>query len=102
MRLRSSQFVFFLLIACSVQIREEHALRWVEQAISGDFSRAFTLSETSAPAGPPSSLAGHPARRLATLGLLPAALAARRAPWAMRRPASDFTSVALHTGLLRA
>ncbi len=102
MRLRSSQFVFLLLIACSVQIREEQASRWVEQAISGDSGRAFTLHEASSQAGRSRASAGDPARPPSLLGLLPAALAAQRAPWTMRRPASDSTSVAVHTGLLRA
>lgn len=101
MRLRSSQFVFLLLIACSVQIREEHALRWMQQAISGDSGRSFTLREASQTCQP-RSFASDQAWPPSLLGLLPAALAARQAPWAMRQPASDFTSVAVHTGLLRA
>ena len=103
MRLRSSQFVFLLLIACSVHIRDEHAQRWVEQAISGDSTRTFAQREAAANAVWPNSPAGLPNDRLiAPLGLLPATLAARREPWAMRRPAADSTAIALYTGLLRA
>lgn len=103
MRLRSSQFVLFLLIACSVQIREEHALRWVEQqAVVGGTVRAFRPREASVQAGQPRSSADRPTLRHAPLDLLPAALAARRVPSAMRGPAAEYTTVAVHTGLLRA
>ncbi len=102
MRLRSSQFVFLLLIACSVQIREEHALRWAEQAISGASVRALTVYEVFNQAGVSRRSAGQPAVPVASLGLPPAALAAKREPWTMRRPASDSASIAAHTGLLRA
>ena len=102
MRLRSSQFVFLLLIACSVQIRQEHALRWVEQAISGGSTRTFVPRESAADATRCKSSAEQSVYRLAPLDLLPAALAARREPWTMRHPASDSASVATCTGLFRA
>ena len=101
MRLRSSQFVFLLLIACSVQIREEHALRWVEQAVFGGTVRAVTPREASTQAGRPGSHADQPVLRHAPLDLLPAALATERTPWAMSWPAGDSVSVTVHTGLLR-
>ena len=89
------------MIACSVPIREEYALRWVEQAVFGGSVRALTPHKVIAQAGLPNSLTPQPSHRLASLDLLPSAAAARRVPWVMRRAVSDFTSVAVHTGLLR-
>ncbi len=100
MRLRSSQFVLLLLIACSVQIREECALRWVEQTVFGGSVRALVSREVKTQAGHFDSLS-KPRHRLASFDLPPAAVAAQRVPWVMRRPASDFTAVAIYTGLLR-
>lgn len=100
MRLRSSQIVFLLLIACSVQIREERALRWVEHAVSGNSVCSFALRETASQAAQPESPAG--AGLLVPLGLAPADLSAQREPWTMRHPASDSTSVVACTGLFRA
>ena len=102
MRLRSSQFVFLLLIACSVQIREERALRWIEQAISGGSTRTFVQREAAADEVRPNSSAEQVASRLAPLGLLPSALAVRREPWAMPHPASASAAVVACTGLFRA
>ena len=101
MRLRSSQFVFLLLITCSVQPREEYALRWVEQAVFGVAAHAVTSREAYVQAGQPYTGGAPPTLRHASFDLLPAALAARRIPLAMPRPAAESAAVAVHTGLLR-
>ncbi len=101
MRLRSSQFVVLLLIACSVQIREERALRWMEQAVSRSSVLALVPRSVTAIAGNAALSAGRTAFFRTPLQLVSAALAARREPWDMRPPASDSTSVAAHTSLLR-
>jgi hypothetical protein len=103
MRLRSSQLVFLLLLACSAQVREEHVLRGTVDSISGRTLAAAQPREIASPA-----IKQH--RRLSLLlaqaetplRLDSASRAFHRTPRAMRRPALDSASIASHTSLLRA
>jgi hypothetical protein len=100
MRLRSSQFVFLLLLACSVQIREEHALRLVSSAISGPALSAAHLREVAAHRGP--ALALTIDRALQPFALPAAQVAVVSAARPMPQPAAASAAIASHTGLLRA
>jgi len=103
MRLRSSQFVFLMLLVCSVQIRQEYALQLMADAISGRTSTASQQRETPSKAVEASSHSALPqGNPQEALRLAPAARSAHRVIWTMRRPASDSTAVVSFTGLLRA
>ena len=101
MRLRSSQFVFLLLIACSVQIQEEHALGWMQQTVAGSSTRNAIPRDAMASAAPSAFHSAKPVVRRALCDLPPATLALRRKPWTMTPPAMDSAAVLVHTGLLR-
>lgn len=103
MRLRSPQFVFLLLLVCSVQHREKCALQLMGGAHAGlasndqqyyDIDPAIALPNRSA-----SLSADQPAPETR---LDPAALRAHSTPWAMRRPALASAAVSSFTGFLRA
>jgi hypothetical protein len=103
MRLRSSQFVFLLLLVCSVQIREEYASQLMADAIAGRTTLASQRNEAStAPAEPIDRLNLHRARPAQTLRLDPSALAAHRVAWTVRRPLRESAAVVSFTGFLRA
>ena len=103
MRLRSSQFVFLLLLVCSVQIREEYASNLMADAIAGRATLAAQHREAaSAPAEPSDGLNLHLARPAQAIRLSPAAVAAHRAVWSMARPALSTTATISHTSFLRA
>ncbi len=103
MRLRSSKFVFLLLLVCSVQTREEFALHLIGSSVA---KRAGTEAQhreagsadlrRSLPASPPVD-ASTPETRLDA-----ASRAAHRTPWSMRRPALASAAISSFTGFLRA
>jgi len=103
MRLRSSQFVFLLLLVCSMQIREEYASQLMADAIA---DRATLVSQrndaSTAPAEPVDRLNLHRSRRAETISLDPSARAAHRVAWAVRRPLRESAAVVSFTGFLRA
>jgi hypothetical protein len=102
MRLRSSQFVFLMLLVCSVQIRQEYALQLITDAISGRTASPSQTGEVAARSAKPShSLASQPREHIA-VRLAPAARAAHRTAWTMPHPASASSAVASFTGFLRA
>ena len=103
MRLRSSKFVFLLLLVCSVQTREEFALHLTASSVSG---RAGTEAQHREAGSAdlrrslPASLPVVPSARQTRLSA--ASRAAHRTPWAMRRPALASVAVSSFTGFLRA
>jgi len=102
MRLRSSQFVFLLLLVCSVQTREEYALHLVTDA-AAIRSRSLQQQRQTDSAGerhrsPTSSDLELPAPQTR---LDPSSLAATTTPWSMRRPALQSAAVSSFTGFLR-
>jgi hypothetical protein len=103
MRLRSSQFVFLMLLVCSVQVREEYALHMMTGVVSGRIAGATHLRETAAAYAKPD----HLLRRLIQSPAQPtqldsASAAAHRAPWTMRNPALEATALVSFTSFLRA
>ena len=103
MRLRSSQFVFLMLLVCSVQIQEEYALHLMAGVVSGRTAGASQLREVSSASTKSSDLLSanteHAAR---PIQLDAASLAAHRIPWSMRSPALEATTLASFTGFFRA
>ena len=102
MRLRSSQFVFLMLLLCSVQIRQEYALQLITDAISGHSDASAPQREVIRNPGRaflPS--AASASDRQASLSLSPQAIAAERTAWTMPHPASASAAVSRYTGLLR-
>jgi hypothetical protein len=103
MRLRSSQFVFLLLLVCSVQIREEYASNLMADVIAGRATLAAQHREAvSATAGRSLRLNLHLARPAQAIRLSPAAVATRRVAWCMTRPALSTAATFSHTSFLRA
>ncbi len=103
MRLRSSHFVFGLLLLCSVQFQQECTLHLLAGTISH-----WTTATRQHPVVSRAS-AKNPIRRESSHGIVleamcldSASAAAHRAPWPMARPALSATMVGVHTGLLRA
>jgi hypothetical protein len=103
MRLRSTQFVFLMLVLCSVQIRQEYALQLMADAFAGHSHAPAQERKAAAKAAELTrvltalALPAHP-----TLSLAPQSIAAERTPWTMSHPASASTAVASHTSLIRA
>ena len=103
MRLRSSQFVFLLLLVCSVQHTEAYALRLILDTVPGCASNEpqhRTVNPVTGRRVCPALLLAAlpaPARRLDA-----ASRAVHTAPWSMRRPALESTAVFSFTGFLRA
>ena len=103
MRLRSSQFVFLLLLVCSVQSREDYALRLVAGVVSGRSSHDLQSREIDAVSAQRSLTASLP-------GDLPpfetrldaASLAAESTPWTMPHPALGSAAVSSFTSFRRA
>ena len=97
MRLRSSQFVMLLLLACSVQVGEAYAFRLMAGHVLHAAAPALNTRTVSAP----KSIPVVDQSRI-TLSLSPEARTAERTPWSMPHPASASAAVASFTGLLRA
>ena len=102
MRLRSSHLVLLMLLVCSVQIRQEYAVQLLADAISGRTATSSQVREVAAKSAKQTHSLTSQQRDKASATLSPAALAAHRAIWTMRYPASASTAVASFTGLLRA
>jgi hypothetical protein len=97
MRLHSSQFVFLLLLACSLQVREDRALRMMATQTRA----AVQLGEAAlANAGVSQRRAGE--RVAITTGLDARELSTERTVWTMPHPAAASASVNSFTGMLRA
>jgi hypothetical protein len=95
MRLRSSQFVFLILLACTVQVHQDHALR----LMSSQTLAAVQQREAGAAKSLSATL---PIDRPAVRSILGAhAVGVERTPWLMPHPASASAAVAVFTGLLR-
>ena len=103
MRLRSTQFVFLMLVLCSVQIRQEYALQLMADAIAGHSQTPAHERKTAAKvtelthALTALAIPAHP-----SLSLAPQSIAAERTPWTMPHPASASAAISSYTGLLRA
>jgi hypothetical protein len=102
MRLRSSQFVFLLLLACCVQVGDDCASQILSAAVYGQ-----TPASTVRREAPASFVSGRQpgdtrAASSNTLALDSAALASHRTAWTVRRPALDSAAVSSFTGFLRA
>ena len=107
MRLRSSQFVFLLLLACSAQIHDVYASQLLAQAIDGAMqSQSIAVGAARTDASSIASRLSRPAPRLTRSGsafnLDPASLASHRVAWTVRRPARDSAAIISFTGFLRA
>jgi hypothetical protein len=103
MRLRSSHFVFLVLLLCSVQLRDGLALQVVEGAISdrsGSASQRHEASAIRARHLGPADLAGSRVDPGTTLEA--ASLKAHRAPWPMRQPDREAAAISSYTGFIRA
>ncbi len=103
MRLRSSQFVFLLLLVCSVQNRDVIALHLGAGEVSGSSTGELQQRNVASAAAEqhlPSPLAGDLFPREVPLDA--ASRAAQATPWSMRRPAMDSAAVSSFTGFLRA
>ncbi len=100
MRLRSSQFVFLMLLVCSLRIGEEYAAQLTATVAGSVTSAAWTRECLAAHAEPGISLnlraARDPRKQLSS-----AARSAHRAAWTMPPPASASAAIISHTGLLR-
>ncbi len=102
MRLRSSQFVFLMLLICSVQVREEYVWNLREGSVS---SRAAATSQREA-----SSESSRERNRLCVelerlnpaMGLSAAAQDVHRTVWTMANPARESAAIVSHTSFLRA
>jgi hypothetical protein len=103
MRRRSSHLVFLVLLACSVQLRDDftlqlangHAYRRSSSASQRHGAAALPANQVVAHTGNASHLA-IPTR------LDPAGWTAHRTVWTMPRPAHAAAAINHHTGLLRA
>lgn len=103
MRLRSTQFVFLLLLVCSVQHREQCALHLLSSDISGQAANEPQRSTIAAAAAarPTPALQGRdPYTR--EIRLDAASLAAHSTVWTVRRPARESAAVSSFTGFRRA
>ena len=103
MRLRSSQFVFLLLLVCSVQTRESFALHLMAGAAFEPASTEMQPCETQSTTARQNLPAGSPTvRPVPERHLDAASVAAEKTPWSMRRPALASAAVSSFTGFLRA
>jgi hypothetical protein len=103
MRLRSSHFVFVVVLLCSVQIRDNFTLQLVNGEVSrrsnGASQRHGIAALPTSEAGPHTGSTSHLA---VPTRLDPAGWTAYRVAWAMPLPASAAAAVSNHTSLLRA
>lgn len=103
MRLRYSQFVFLLLLVCSVQNPQDYAQSPMAGPAFDRSSLESQHSETDPSVVRRSRSASMPARVSAPeTSLDPASRRAHSTPWEMRRPAQASAAVASFTGFLRA
>ena len=99
MRVRSSQFVFLLLLACAVQVREDRALRLVAaHTLSASRLREVAVAASRQAATLPLEVS-QPAQ---IIKLDAHSAAAEQTAWTMPQPALASTAVHSFTGLLRA
>jgi hypothetical protein len=103
MRLRSSHFVFVVVLLCSVQLKDDFTL----QLVNGEISRRSNGASqrrgiTALPAGEAVALGGSTGHIAVPTRLDSAGWTAYRVVWTMRRPAHAATAVSNHTSLLRA
>ena len=103
MRLRSSQFVFLMLLICSVQVREEYARSLRDDAPSSrPAASSHHREEVAESARPLTPLNVHFERRNTTKSQDAAAQKASRTPWTMPPPALGSAALVSFTGFLRA
>jgi hypothetical protein len=103
MRLRSSHFVFVVVLLCSVQIRDNFTL----QLVNGEVSRRSSGASqrhgiTALPASAAVTHGGSTTRLTVPTRLDPAGWTAYRVAWTMPLPAHAAAAVSNHTSLLRA
>jgi hypothetical protein len=103
MRRRSSHLVFLVLLACSIQLRDDFTLQLVNGEV---IRRSSSASQRHGIAALPSSeVTAHTGitdRLTMPTRLDSAGWTAHRTVWTMRRPASAAAAVSNHTSLLRA
>jgi hypothetical protein len=103
MRLRPSQFVFLMLLICSVQLREEYVWHLRDGAVSSRSTSASQQREAaSKSARHLTRLCLELERLTPAMSLSAAALESHRTVWTMSRPALESTAIASHTSFLRA
>ncbi len=103
MRLRYSQFVFLLLLVCSVQNPQDYAQSPTAGPAFGRTSLESQHSETDPSVARRSRSRSLPARLSAPeTSLDPASRRVHSTPWEMRRPALASAAIASFTGYLRA
>jgi hypothetical protein len=103
MRRRSSHLVFLVLLACSVQLRDDLTLQLANGQV---YRRSSSASQrhgmTALPANQTVAQGGNTSHLAVPTSLDPASWTAHRTVWTMRRPARAATAVNNHTSLLRA
>ncbi len=103
MRLRSSQFVFLMLLICSVQVREECAWHLRDGAISSRAASASQQRDAASTTARQLSLLHLQLERLTpAISLSSEAIELHRTVWTMRTPAQGSTAIASHTSFVRA
>jgi hypothetical protein len=103
MRLRSSQFVFLMLLICSVQVREEYAWHLRDGAVSSRASSPAQQREAAARSARQLNRLCLELERLSpAMSLSAAAMEAHRTVWTMPRPARESAAIVSHTSFLRA
>ncbi len=102
MRLRSTQFVFLLLLACSVQMQGVCAAQLLAEAVGVRTAAQNTRRETAPAIAPAYRSTPRLERPVASNGLNAAATAAHRVAWGVRGPARESSAVISFTGFLRA
>ncbi|SNT01029.1 hypothetical protein SAMN05421770_103446 [Granulicella rosea] len=103
MRLRSSQFVFLVVLLCSVQFGGDCTLHLLADAVCDRTWIAASRGETQSASitqDNRQTLGAHAARQPEELTA--ESLSVHRSVWTMRSPASDAAAIAHRTGLLRA
>ena len=100
MRLRSSQFVFLLLLLCSVQLRDGYTLRTLDGFISDHTGSVRERQEQAAARQRGTSV--QAAQALAHTVLISPPASTRQTPWPMPAPARAAAAVQSHTSLRRA
>jgi hypothetical protein len=102
MRLRSSQFVFLMLLICSVQVREDYAWHLREGVAS---SRSAIVSQqrdaVAKCASKLNRLCLELERLTPSMRLSASAFRLHRTAWTMTSPELVSSEIANHTGLLR-
>jgi hypothetical protein len=103
MRLRSSHFVFVVVLLCSVQIRDNFTLQFVNGEVSrrsnGASQRHGITALPAAEVGPHGDSSSH---LTVVTRLDPAGWTAYRVAWTMPLPAHAAAAITNHTSLLHA